>query len=248
MEQITSVLGTACLALLVLAAGGAVFAWFRVRKRVREISRAAFGTDSLAEGLERQADLLAETPKSVMGMTKVCLPQIEEDFPEFDWARFRQKCENTLKAYLVALEKLDVAYLGEASAPLRRQAELQIEEIRRSGRTESYRQVKVHKTEIARYVKREGLCIVGIQSAVEYYHDVGGEQAVRKDQVRYNLEMIYVQDVTKVKEYATSVGVTCPNCGAPITRLGSKYCEYCKSAVTPVNDKVWMLHRIEKEV
>lgn len=233
--------------LLVLLAGGAVYAGYRVRQKVRRISEAAFGTESLTEGLERQADLLAETPKSVIGMTKVYLPQIEQDFPEFHWLEFRQKCENTLKAYLEALEHQDLTYLGDASAQLRKQAALQIEELRDGGQSEHYRQVKIHGTEISRYTKREGLCIIGIQSALEYYHDTHGEQAQRKEQSRYNLEMVYVQDVTRVKEYATAIGVTCPNCGAPITKLGSKFCEYCGSAVIPVNDKVWMLHRIEKE-
>ena len=35
----------------------------------------------------------------------------------------------------------------------------------------------------------------------------------------------------------------CPNCGAPIKNLGAMYCEYCGLAVTPINLKVWTLHK-----
>ena len=75
----------------VLLLSGGVFGWLRVRKQVRLFSLAIFGTSSLREGLERQADILGETPKSVSGMTKLCLPQIESDFPEFQWAQWRDR-------------------------------------------------------------------------------------------------------------------------------------------------------------
>ena len=248
MMQVTGIMGavSAIVFISLVVCGG--YAVYRIKQKVRRISRAAFGTDSLAEGLEKQADLLAETPKSVMGMTNVYLPQIAKDFPEFHWPEFKQKCENTLRSYLTALEQEDISYLEDASAELRKQAELQIEANRSSGQRECYRQVMIHRTEIARYMKQEGLCIVKIQSALEYYHDIGSETARRKEQNRYNLEMVYVQDASKVKDGADAIGLNCPNCGAPITRLGSKFCEYCGSGVIPVNDKVWMLHRIEKEV
>ena len=68
-----------------------------------------------------------------------------------------------------------------------------------------------------------------------------------RQQNRYNMELVYVQDMTKAGDYATAVVATCPNCGAPITRLGSKFCEYCGTGVTPIDIRVWKLHRIEKE-
>ena len=61
------------------------------------------------------------------------------------------------------------------------------------------------------------------------------------------MELVYIQDLSKVGDYATALGATCPNCGAPITRLGSKFCEYCGTGVIPIDIRVWKLHRIEKE-
>lgn len=245
----------------VLLLSGGIWGWLRVRKQVRLFSLAVFGTSSLKEGLENQADILGETPKSVSGMTKLCLPQIEADFPGFQWAQWKQRCENLLRGYLAALDRQDISVLeaGEGkdqemgvSEELLRQTRFQIEEQKRRGVRETYRQVKIHQTEIARYQKEAGLCIIRLQSAVEYYHEErpleeGSGGSPQKEQTRYNMELIYVQDLGKAGEYATAIGATCPNCGAPITRLGSKFCEYCGTGIIPIDIRVWKLHRIEKE-
>lgn len=63
---------------------GAGYAAYRiVREKLRRLSRMAFGTDSITEGLEQQAKELAVTPKSVSAMTRIFLPQIQRDFPDF---------------------------------------------------------------------------------------------------------------------------------------------------------------------
>lgn len=268
MDQLSVIVETGKLAVGVLLLLGGAYTWYRVRKQVRLVSKAIFGTPSLKEGLERQADILAETPKSVSGMTRLCLPQIESDFPEFHWAQWKQRCENLLKSYLAALERQDLTLLLEASEELKRQTAHEIDDQNRRGVRECYRQVKVHQTEISRYQKEAGLCVIKLQSAVEYYYEekvaAGREASGRENgrkrkkkeaepqgsvrqQHRYNMELVYIQDISKVGDYATVLGATCPNCGAPITRLGSKFCEYCGTGVIPIDIRVWKLHRIERE-
>ena len=56
-----------------------------VTNKIRRFSQALFGTSDFAEGWNRQADVLAETPKSVSSMTRIMEPQIMRDFPEFSW-------------------------------------------------------------------------------------------------------------------------------------------------------------------
>lgn len=267
MGQLSVMVETGKLVVGMLLLLGGAYTWYRVRKQVRLVSKAIFGTPSLKEGLERKADILAETPKSVSGMTRLCLPQIESDFPEFHWAQWKQRCENLLKAYLAALERQDLSLLAEASEELKRQTAHQINDQNRRGIRECYLQVKVHQTEIARYQKEAGLCVIKLQSAVEYYYEEKkvteeagrasdgkkrrkGEtepQGPARQQHRYNMELVYIQDISKVGEYATALGATCPNCGAPITKLGSKFCEYCGTGVIPIDIRVWKLHRIERE-
>lgn len=236
--------------LVILAAFGicGFVLYCKVKRKVEQFSVAAFGTKDLVEGYKRQADVLAETPKSVSAMTRVFAPQIARDFPEFQVEQFKDKAENLLVSALQAVSAGNAGLLKEASGELKRQVENQIEGNRAAGIREVYQQIKVHQTEISNYQKKDGKCIITFQSAVEHYHykEKDGRviwgDAERKQQTKYNTELIYIQDAARMGA-GSAVGTTCPNCGAPITNLGNKYCEYCGAAVTPVNDKVWTLHQ-----
>ena len=236
--------------LVILAAllGGGFYGYHVIRTKIESFSRAAFGTKSLVEGLEQQADLIAETPKSVSGMTRIFEPQIQKDFPDFNLVQFKNKAENMLISALQAISAGNVSLLRETSNELTEQVRNQIQANAAEGVTETYRQIHIHRTEITNYVKREGKCIITFQSAVEYFHYKEKDGRVtdgdkeRKQQTKYNIEIMYIQN-EKLAKLDNAVGTTCPNCGAPIVKLGALYCEYCGTAVTPINLKVWTLHR-----
>ena len=124
----------------------------------------------LIQEARRQEELLAETPKSVSGMTRIFRPQIERDFPEFSLEQFSNKVENLLVAALAAVTEEDAGMLIDISEELRRQVENQIAGNRREKIHEVYTQVKVHQTEVANYQKKNGVCVITFQSAVEHYH------------------------------------------------------------------------------
>ena len=195
---------------------------------------------------ERQADILAETPKSVSGMTRILRPQIERDFPDFSLDQFINKAENFLAAALSAVSSGDAGGLADVSEEALRQVENRIADNRKAGIREIYTQIKVHQTEVANYRKSSGSCVITFQSAVEHYHYrekdgrlVSGDRE-RKEQTKYNTELVYIQDERLAG--GSAVGTVCPNCGAPVSQLGNLRCEYCGLAVTPVNLKVWKLH------
>ena len=121
--------GNAILIVAIVTGLGLIGALFFVMFKIRQISREFFGTSSLIEGLKRQEALEDDTPKSVSGMTRVELPRIEKDFPEFHWPEWKQRCENQLKGYLEALEHRDLSYLGKVSVSLKDQVRLKIEEM-----------------------------------------------------------------------------------------------------------------------
>lgn len=231
----------------VISVGGYV-AYRGIKRKIERFSLAVFGNKSLTKGLENQADLLAETPKSVSGMTRVFEPQIRRDFPDFNLVQFKNKVENMLVMALQAITEEDTGLLPEVSEELRAQVENRIADNRAAGQREVYSRIKVHRTEIANYTKKDGTCVITFQSAVEHYHYkekngkiLSGEKE-RKEQTKYNTELVYIQD-EKLAKTDNAVGTTCPNCGAPVTKLGAMYCEYCGLAVTPINLKVWTLHR-----
>ena len=228
---------------------GVGYVGFRyVKRKLASVSMTLFGTSSFKEGWNRQADVLAATPKSVSGMTRVFGPQIERDFPDFNLSQFKNKAENMLLSALQAVNAEDSGLLKEATEELTRQVENQIERNRAEGVKVVYERIHIHQTEITNYVKRDGTCIIVFQSAVEHMHykmrgaEIVEGDAKRLTQTKYNVEVVYIQDEKLVK-IDNAVGTTCPNCGAPIKKLGAMYCEYCGSAVTPINLKVWTLQK-----
>lgn len=268
---------TVAIILLAAVLAGGIYLYLRIRKSIRLFSMATFGTEHLIEGIQGHKDKLATTPKSVSGMTGICLPQIQRDFPEFSLEEAVQKAEDQLKAALAAIERQDLEPLARASKELRSQVGLRIGEDCRAGVRERFQSIKIHRTEIARYQKLEGCCVITLQSAVEYMYQKeqlaeggalqerqerkkgrssgkgrgqrrreGAESELRRIQTRYNMELMYVQHAEKLAPGATAYVVVCPQCGAPITSLGSKHCAYCGSAIEPVNSRVWSLGRIQE--
>ena len=203
---------------------------FYVKNKVRKFSQDLFGTDSLVEGWKKQEEELSVTPCSVSGMTRLLEPQIQRDFPEFNWVQFKNKAEDALKLSLMAISAHSIGRAESLSEALKEEVAARIEQNQTAGVNEVYERIRVHQTEIARYEKQKGKCIITLQSAVEHIHY----------KTKYNMELMYIQDESKVSA-DKGVGLTCPHCGAPVTSLGAKYCEFCGSEVIPINMQVWSL-------
>ena len=99
--------------------------------------------------------------------------------------------------------------------------------------------IRIHRTEIKEYIKRSGTCVIIFQSGVQYL------TGTKKVQARYNTHMMYVQDADAYG-HADGFSTSCPHCGAAISDLGRKFCDYCGSEVVPINIHVWELHDIEE--
>ena len=155
---------------------GAGYAAYRiVREKLRRLSRMAFGTDSITEGLEQQAKELAVTPKSVSAMTRIFLPQIQRDFPDFHIEQFKDKVENALMLALQAISAADAGIFERqikdgVSEEFLVQIKNRIRENETEAVTEHYEQIQIHQTEIANYEKKQGTCVITFQSAVGYLH------------------------------------------------------------------------------
>lgn len=238
----------------IVAVGALVYSIGYAVNRVRKISELAFGTKDIIEGFKQQEEVYNNTPKSVSGMTSVELPKIMRDFPEFSWPEWKKICENTLRAYLEAIENHSLTYLKDASDAIKQQVDLIIGEEKKLGITECFDQLQIHRTEISRYEKKDGMCKIKIQSALQYYYSKISEEKGKMidnkiQQCRYDMELVFVQDMSKVDDdLAYEFVGNCPNCGAPMVAVGStRRCQYCGTEVKEAyNTRVWTLHRIDK--
>lgn len=197
---------------------------------------------------QQQEEELATTPKSISAMTQIYEPQIHRDFPDFNWLEFKNKAENMICSAFLAIEKEDVSCLTDASEELHKQVGNQIQQNQTAGVKEHYQNVVIHDTEITRYEKKQGKCIITLQSAVGHLHYkmkegkvINGKQNLTQ-QTKYNIELLYIQN-PELENSDKALGMTCPHCGAPVIGVGQLKCEYCGSGITPINHQVWSLNK-----
>lgn len=81
--------------------------------RVKRFSRQLFGTDDIIQGVKKAQEDAASTPRSVSAMTRIALPQIVSDFPDFQYDEMKQRAENALTQYLQAVTAQNVEILRE---------------------------------------------------------------------------------------------------------------------------------------
>ena len=200
---------------------------------------------------EKQELEMEMTPKSVSAMTSVYLPRIGKDFPEFSYSEFKAKAENMMKSAFVAISTEDISKLVNASSDLTAQVNNIISSNRANHFKETYKDIEIHQTEIRNYVKNAGNCVITLQSSVGYIHAVTTTDGKvvkgnpdRRFQTRYDIDLMYIQDVSKVAEGERFTSNNCPNCGAPIKTLGVKMCPYCGTGVENINIRSWSINRL----
>lgn len=236
-----------CILILIIICGSiAGYLIYRVKNAAKSL---VFGLDLLKVGFEQQEKEIEITPKSVNGMTALCIPRITKDFPEFNWYEFKQKSENMLKSALLSITKENATLVTDASDNLRTQISLVISGNRGQHINEIYQSITIHQTEIADYRKTAGTCIITLQTAVGFLHYrkkdgtlIEGSDTVLK-QTRFNIELLYIQDADKIEGKGNALSITCQNCGAPVTGLGQKTCSCCGCAITEINIHAWALNR-----
>lgn len=242
------------LVLALAVMGGGYFAYRNIREKVRLFTRMAFGSDTIKgsfENMDREEEV---THKSVSAATKLYLPQILRDFPEFHYDEMRNRAENVLTGFLSGIDEKNPARLPEGTtSELREKLDLKISALDNEGVEEHFRNIKIHRTEIKTYRKLKGRCSIIFQSAVQYnyFKERGGKVTEgaesRLRQSWYDVEMIYIQDRDLVENQADSgLAMNCPNCGAPLPKLGAKKCLYCDTPVEEFNIKIWHFSDVEE--
>lgn len=248
------ILGIIILVLILIILISCYIAYRKIRNKVREFSRMAFGTEDIREGfqnVEKEAEI---TPKSVSAATSLYLPQIMRDFPEFHLEEMKNRAENVLSSYLQCVDRKSLDDFAEGTtSELREKLRMKITDLDSEGVEQHYRNIRIHRTEIKSYRKLKGKCSIVFQSSVQYNYFKERDGKViegsrdKLKQSRYNVEMLYIQDVGLL-ENAEDMGLAmnCPNCGGPLPKLGAKTCMYCGSPILEFNTRIWNFSDVEE--
>ncbi len=190
----------------------------------------------LLSKMPKQEIEYSETPKSLSGLDSVLLPKISNDFPEINISELKSAAEHAILAYYESLNENKVKKIPNTTSKFT----LKLEEAIKNNKDIKYNSVKIHRTVINAYDNKDGICRIILQTGLEYYKKTAEENT--KVQDRLNTEFIYVYDETK-----GNISLNCPNCGAPIKKLGIKSCPYCETGLVELFAKTWQIDDIYKK-
>ena len=223
-----------------------------VRNKIRNFSRQMFGTDSLVEGYKNQTHEYNETPLSLHAMTDIYLPQIMRDFPEFEYEAYKNKAESLMRSYFTAVSAKKTSALTEECSPtLKNNVQGIIDDLNAKNQTKFFDSVVLHDIQIARYAKDGATATIFFEISTGCYNYTEDENGnvvsgskEEKKQAIYQIGLVYVQDIDKVGNHLEGLGINCPNCGAPVKNLGSKFCEYCGTSISEINIRAWRFNSV----
>ena len=117
--------------------------------------------------------------------------------------------------------------------------------------TEKFDNIEFNRHAIMAYNKNNGKATIKISTTLSYYYktnrtDKKSYEDIKK-QTRYTSEFVYVYDERRFTKNQVTFSVLCPNCGAPLRGLESKYCEYCGNHVERINLKIWKMSSYKED-
>lgn len=218
-----------------------IIIFFKVKRKLGELSEVAFGTKDFIKGIkDQELDALSEA-KTITGMEKLDLPRLGKDFKDLNINELKRESEKKIVKCLDSIEKKEIKNIKEEV--LKVWINTRIEDLKNDN--VSYDQIKFHNTILNRYEKNDAIATIKIHTALEYNYSKNNKSP-QKVQTRFELEYIYIIDEDKISSHTKGIGLNCPNCGAPIKNLGSKSCDYCGSGVVDIVKRTWVLNNIKE--
>lgn len=190
--------------------------------------------------------------KHVTGMTKLLIPKIVKDFPNFSESELYTKVETSLLAIFNSLENKKIQN-SEELVLIKEKLKETIEDYKTNKINVTYDDIIFHKHALKYYKKENGALNISISTSLEYYYKKEQDKKVISDyseykkQTRYTTEFIYVYDPEKIVKNQNLIGINCPNCGAPVKDLGNKKCRYCGSGLEDINLKSWHISSYKED-
>ncbi len=211
-----------------------------------------------------------QKPRSVSDLSGAFLDDIARDFPDLNVNELISAAEVSLSTLLESTEFLQSGGIAgvdndavvkrlpndrelplPVSAPLVNRIVLDAG-ASGAGTVTHCERVRIHRTGLFSYRKREGTCTISLQTALEYFYYVtqngnmvsGSKDTIR--QTRFTSELLYVFDEEYLASGVAALSAHCPNCGAPVTGTGQKQCPYCGSLLRTVDMRLWRLNNIRE--
>ena len=222
---------------VIIFIGFVVFCYFFVKRKLQGLSNKYLGGYNIKEVIEEARIEDEEVPKSLSGMDSIYLEQIRKDFPNVNVNEIKRMCEKEILNTYRAIENKSVKDIKNEK--IKSFVNSKIDDL--GNESIKYNDLVIHRTVISKYEKNQGIATLYFATSFQYMLEKS-DGSSKKVQDRVRCEYIYVIDSSKVTKDINVLGISCPNCGSPITSLGEKSCSYCGSGVVDIVSKVWIIN------
>ena len=218
----------------------------KIKNKIKDIL-SGFGFsdfNELSKQIKRGELEARNTPKHAPGMTKLLIPKIVKDFPNFSEKELFNKVESSLLLIFKCLENKKIDN-NEELVMIKEKLQEKINDMKENNIEEKYYDVKFHNHALKYYIKDSSTLNITVSTSLEYFYEKKNKNEILVDytkykkQTLYTIDFIYVYDPSKTSEHQSLIGINCPNCGAPVKELGNKICRYCNSGLEDINLKSW---------
>lgn len=196
--------------------------------------------------------------KDVSGMTKLLEPSIIKDFNDFNKDLIYATVEKNLAKIFNCIENKSVTSIAKDKdlSTILPSLKEKISDLEGLDVEIKYDNLKFHKHAIKDYRRDQGTATITISSSLEYYYICTGKDKEKvlsknyfpdlKKQTRYITQFAYIYDESKFKGDISIYAEHCPNCGAPVTKVGK--CNYCQTYLEEVNLKLWKMSSYKEDI
>lgn len=208
--------------------------------------------NQLADEIKKGEVEARTTPKHAPGMTKLLIPKIVKDFPNFNEKELYNKVETSLLSVFNSLENLSVND-NENLILIKEKLKDKINDMKENDIRERYYDVKFHNHALKYYKKDSSTLNITVSTSLEYFYEKKQNDKVvidytdYKKQTLYTIDFIYIYNPSEINKHQSLIGINCPNCGAPVKDLGNKVCRYCNSGLEDINLKSWHIALYKEE-
>lgn len=171
----------------------------------------------------------ATVPKSLSAVEKFVMPQLLNDFPEFNVAAAMDRVKTDAALFYRSAIENKVLFSDNTTTALLENLILP-KDVKGN--------IIIHKAALSAYNKLGHDRILTYQASAEYM-----DTSDTRNQKRLILKYIAASD----DDFSQNIHTfTCPNCGAPVPTIGDKVCKYCGIALQTSTSLGWYLMDIRE--
>ena len=146
--------------------------------------------NQIAEEIKRGEIEERTTPKHTPGMTKLLIPKIVKDFPNFNEKELFNRVETSLLLIFNSLENKKVANSEELVLIKEKLKEI-INDMKESNISERYFDIKFHNHALKYYKKDSSTLNITVSTSLEYYYLKKQNNKVLRDYTKYKKQTLY---------------------------------------------------------